>query len=116
MAGRLDKIPEELIDAGSVVSGCGPAFVYLFANALAQAGENCGLSKDKALDYAAQTLIGAGKMLQNSNTSPEQLIKNVCSPGGTTIEGVNYFNNSDFNKIVNDALGASYKRTKELAK
>ena len=116
MAGRLDKIPEELIDAGSVVSGCGPAFVYLFANALAQAGENCGLSKDKALDYAAQTLIGAGKMLQNSNTSPEQLIKNVCSPGGTTIEGVNYFNNSDFNKIVNNALGASYKRTKELAK
>lgn len=116
MAGRLDNISEELIDAGSVVSGCGPAFVYLFANALADAGANCGLLKEKAIEYAAQTLVGAGKMLLTSDKSAEELIKNVCSPGGTTIEGVNFFNNSEFNGIINDALGASFKRTKELAK
>ncbi len=62
-AGRLDSIEEKLIDAATAVSGCGPAFVYLFAEALADGGVECGLPRDKALQYAAQTLLGAAELL-----------------------------------------------------
>lgn len=115
-SGKLDKIPQDLIDAGSVISGCGPAFVYTFANALAKAGENVGLSQDKAILYAAQTLKGAAELLLTSGESPEVLRQRVCSPKGSTIEGVEVLLNSEFDNIVNDTVAASFKRTKELGK
>ncbi len=115
-SGKLDKIDEELIDAGCVVSGCGPAFVYMFAESMAKAGSEFGLPKDKAIEYAAQTLIGAAKLIQESGKTPETLREEVCSPKGSTIEGVISLQNSDFDKNVNDALKASFERTKELGK
>lgn len=115
-SGKLDKIPEDLIDAGSVVSGCGPAFVYTFANALAKAGEKVGLSEDKAILYAAQTLKGAAELLLTSGETPEVLRQRVCSPKGSTIEGVEVLINSEFDNIVSDTVAASFKRTKELGK
>lgn len=114
-AGAFDKIPEEDIDAGSVVSGCGPAFVYAFIQALADGGVACGVNKDKALFYAAQTAKGAAEMLLQFDDS-QTLIKNVCSPGGTTIEGVKTLENENLNGVVVDAVKASYKRTLELKK
>lgn len=112
----LDKIDEDLIDAASAVSGCGPAFVYMYAQALAEAGEKCGLLREKALMYAAQTLIGAGEMILKTKIDPETLKNNVCSPGGSTVEGVKVLDNSSFKADVIDAVKASYKRTKELGK
>ena len=113
-AGRLDMIEESLIDAGCAISGCGPAFVYMFAESMASAGEKLGLTKEKATEYAAQTVLGAAKLMLTSEKSPLTLRKEVCSPGGATIEGVHSLENSDLNGTVESAVAAAYKRTKEL--
>ena len=86
--GRVDRIDEKLIDAASAVSGCGPAFVYIFTEALAEGAVKCGLPRDKALLYAKQTVFGSAAMMLGSDKHPERLKDEVCSPGGTTIEGV----------------------------
>ena len=113
-AGKLDKLQEDLIDAGCAISGCGPAFVYMFAESMAKAGIECGLPQEKAIKYAAQTLLGAAKLMLTSNKTPETLRQEVCSPKGSTIEGVIKLQNSEFDNSVNTAVKASYKRTKEL--
>ncbi len=87
-AGLLMRIPEDKLDAGSAVSGCGPAFVYLFLDALANGGVSCGLPYPQALALAAQTMIGAAEMALASGKHPGKLQSEVCSPGGTTIAGV----------------------------
>ncbi len=115
-SGRLDKIDEALIDAGCSISGCGPAFVYMFTESMARAGEELGIGKDKAIEYAAQTLLGAAKLMLQSGETPENLRLAVCSKGGATIEGVNSLFASDFDKDINSALKASYNRTLELGK
>lgn len=115
-SGKLDRLEEELIDAGCVVSGCGPAFVYMFAEGIAKAGVELGLSSEQSIKYAAQTLLGAAKLMQTSGKTPEDLRIEVCSPKGSTIEGVMSLENSDFDENINAALKASYKRTKELGK
>lgn len=113
-AGRVDKIDEALIDAASALSGCGPAFVYLFAEALADAGVECGLTRAKAIEYAAQTLSGAAELLLNTGKHPAVLKDEVCSPAGSTIAGVHALEENGFRGAVMDAVKASYKRTKEL--
>ena len=113
-AGKLDAVDEKLIDAAGCVSGCGPAFVYLFAEALADGGVECGLPRDKALLYAAQTLMGAGKMLLETGKHPAALKDAVCSPGGTTIAGVHALESGAFRSASMDAVKAAYKRTLEL--
>lgn len=115
-SGKLDRIDESLMDAGCSVSGCGPAFMYLFADAVASGGEACGLSRQQAIEYAAATMAGAAEMLLTNGKSPEALINAVCSKGGSTIEGVNVLRNSDFEKIVVDCIKAAYKRNQELGK
>ena len=112
-AGLLDRLTEKLIDAGSAVSGCGPAFAFIFAEALADAGVECGLPRDKALKYAAQMLKGSAELLlQNGN--PGVLKDNVCSPGGTTIAGVHALEDAGFRAAAMNAVVAAYKRTLEL--
>ncbi len=112
-AGLLDRLPEKLIDAGSAVSGCGPAYAFIFAEALADAGVECGLPRDKALKYAAQMLKGSAELLlQNGN--PGTLKDNVCSPGGTTIAGVHALEDSGFRAAAMNAVVAAYRRTLEL--
>jgi pyrroline-5-carboxylate reductase len=113
-AGRLDAIPEDKIDAASAVSGCGPAFVYLFAEALADGGVECGLPRDKAILYAAQTLKGAAELLLTTGKHPGELKDAVCSPGGTTIAGVHALEDGAFRGTVMGAVEAAFKRTKEL--
>ncbi len=113
-AGRLDKLDEDLIDAGCAISGCGPAFVYMFAESMADAGQKCGLSKEKAIEYSAQTLLGAAELMLTSNKSPQTLRQEVCSPAGATIEGVHSLEDSNLSEVVQKAVLASFKRTKEL--
>lgn len=114
-AGILDKLPEDKIDAASAVSGCGPAFAYLFAEALADGGVECGLPRDKAALYTAQTLLGAAKMLLEYG-NPSALKDAVCSPGGTTIAGVHALEKDGLRAAGMDAVTAAYKRTLELKK
>ncbi len=116
-SGRLYAIDESLIDAGCSVSGCGPAFMYTFAAAVARGGVECGLSEKQSIEFAAATMLGAAKMLlENKDKTPEQLTDAVCSKGGSTIEGVNVLRSSDFEKIVTDCIKAAYKRNIELGK
>ncbi len=115
-AGELDEIPESLIDAASAVSGCGPAFAYMFIDALAEGGVKSGLSLDKALKYAATTVIGAAQMVLSTDRTPTQLKDAVCSPAGSTIEGVKTLEAGKLPQTVVDAVTASFNRTKELGK
>ena len=115
-SGRVDAIDEKLIDAASAVSGCGPAFVYMFIEALADGGVLCGLPRDKALTYAAQTLAGAAEYLMASGEHPGKLKDNVCSPGGTTIEGVRTLEEHGFRAAASNAVIAAYEKTLTLAK
>ena len=115
-AGMLTPISEELMNAGCSVSGCGPAFVYMFIKALAQGGEDCGIDSETSLTLAAQTVLGSAKLLLESGTDPDVLIKNVCSPGGSTIEGVKSLEESGLYDVVRKAVGASYNRNVELGK
>ena len=114
--GQWDKLDEELIDAAGVVSGCGPAYMYMFMNALAKGAAACGVPQHKALSYAAATMIGAAKMVQQTGVDPETLKNNVCSPGGSTIAGVRALEAADFDKAVLDCVCAAYKRNQELGK
>lgn len=115
-AGVWDKIPENLIDAGSAVSGCGPAFVYMFAQALADGAVKCGLPRDKALKYAVQTLKGSAMMIEKTEKHPELLKDEVCSPGGTTIAGVKALEDGGFRACAMNAVEKAYKKTLELGK
>ena len=114
-AGVFDKLPEDKIDAGSALSGCGPAFVYAFAEALADGGVECGVPRDKAALYAAQTLLGAAEMLLEYG-HPADLKDAVCSPGGTTIAGIHALEKAGFRGATIEAVTAAYKRTLELKK
>ncbi len=115
-AGAFDEIEEELIDAASAVSGCGPAFAFMFMDCLAKGGEKSGLTYEKALMYAANTVLGSAKMLLETEFTPGQLIDAVCSPKGSTIEGVQSLQNDNFELIVKTAVDKSFKRTTELGK
>jgi pyrroline-5-carboxylate reductase len=115
-SGRLDHLPEKLIDAGSALSGCGPAFVSLFIEALADGAVACGLPRAQAMQYAEQTLMGTAKLLLETGDHPGQLKDAVCSPGGSTIEGVRALEEGGLRGIVMDAVQAAYERTLELGK
>ncbi len=115
-AGILDELPEDKIDAASALSGCGPAFVYMFAEALADGAVECGLPRDKAMLYAAQTLNGAAKLLMESGKHPGQLKDAVCSPGGTTIAGVHALENGSFRAAAMNAVRSAYEKTLSLKK
>ena len=113
-AGKFCPLAENLIDAGSAVSGCGPAYVCLFLEALADGGVACGLTRQQALDLAAQTLLGTAKLVQESGQHPGALKDAVCSPGGSTIAGVAALEAGGFRGTVMEAVSDAFRRTKEL--
>ena len=112
-AGTLDRIDESLINAGCAVAG-GPAFVYMFAEALADGAVACGMPRTKALEYAAKTLRGAATMILSTDKHPEELKDDVCSPGGTTIAGVRALEQAGFRGAVIDAVTAAYEKSNAL--
>lgn len=115
-AGLCDRIDEKLIDGASALSGCGPAFVYLFIEALADGGVLCGLPRDKALSYAANTVLGAAEMVIETKKHPGELKDAVCSPGGTTIEGVRALEEGSFRANSINAVVKAYEKTLKLKK
>lgn len=112
--GRFSKLAEHLIDAGSSVSGCGPAFVDLFIEALADGGVACGLPRKQALEFAAQMVAGSAKLVLESGKHPGQLKDEVCSPGGTTIQGVRKLEEGGFRAAVMNAVIAAYEKNFNL--
>ena len=113
-AGSLEELPESQMDAGCALSGCGPAFVYLFQQALAAGGVEAGLSPEVALRLAAGTLLGAAKLQLETGTSPQTLCRAVCSPGGSTLAGVGVLEQKDLDGTVREAVAAAYRRAIEL--
>lgn len=115
-AGTLDALDEKYIDAGTSVSGCGPAFMYLFLEALADGGVACGLPRDKAMLYAATTMAGAAEMVLQSGKHPGELKDAVCSPGGSTIMGVKALEDHGLRAAAINAVMAAFEKNKELGK
>ena len=115
-SGKLDALEERLIDAGSAISGSGPAYVYMFIEALADGAVACGIPRSKALEYAAATVIGAGEMVLATGQHPGALKDAVCSPGGSTIAGVRALENHGFRAAAMEAVIATCSRNKELGK
>ena len=115
-AGTFSALPENLIDAGCSVSGCGPAFVDLFIEALADGGVACGLPRAKALEFAAQTVVGSAKLLQETGGHPGALKDAVCSPGGSTIQGVRALEKAGFRSAVMEAVIAAFEKNQALGK
>ncbi len=112
--GKFDTISEGQMDAASALSGCGPAFVYMFIEALADGGVKCGLARDKALAYAAQTVLGSAETVLATDEHTAKLKDAVCSPGGSTIAGVHALEDAAFRGTVMNAVSAAFLRTKEL--
>ncbi len=115
-SGVLDRLDEKLIDAASAVSGCGPAFVSIMIEAMADGGVECGLPRDKALVYAAETFAGTARLLMETGKHPGKLKDEVCSPGGSTIEGVHELENGAVRATVIKAVCAAYKKNAKLGK
>ena len=113
-AGIIDKVEERFMNAVTGLSGSGPAFVYLFIEALADGGVQAGLPRDKALRYAAQTALGAAAMVQETGKHPGELKDMVTSPGGTTIAGIAALEDGAFRSTVIKAVKAAWKRSIEL--
>ena len=115
-AGLVDEINEDLCDAASALSGCGPAFCALFVEALADGGVACGLPRDKALAYTAQTLKGAAKLMLETGIHPGDMKDGVCSPGGTTIQGIRVLEEQGFRAAAMKAVIAAYEKTLSFEK
>lgn len=114
--GLLDELEEGLIDAASALSGSGPAYMYLFLEALADGAVACGIPRSKAYDYAAMTMAGSAQMYLQTKTHPGALKDAVCSPMGSTIRGVQALESHGFRAAAMDCVLAAYQRNKELGK
>ena len=97
------------------MSGCGPAFAYLFIESLADGAVACGLPRAKAQEYAAQMALGAARMVLESGQHPGALKDAVCSPGGTTIQGVRALEEHSFRAAVQSAVIAAFEKSREFA-
>jgi pyrroline-5-carboxylate reductase len=114
-AGRIEEIPESLMDAVIAVSGSGPAYAFMFIEALADAGVLLGMPRKQAYSYAAQTLLGAAKFALESGRHPGDLKDAVCSPAGTTIEAVRALEQKGFRSAVIEAALAAGNKSKAMA-
>jgi len=114
--GIVVELPEAQIDAATALAGCGPAFVYIFIEALAEAGVSMGLSREVALQLATQTVKGSANMVGKMKEHPAILKEKVCSPGGSTIAGVISLEQTGFRSSVIEATRCAKQRTQELGR
>ncbi len=114
--GKTEILSEEMLDVVTGISGSGPAFMYRIADDIAKAGQSQGLNYSQALKLIAQTMVGAGKMLMESKKTPQELIAEVSSPGGTTLAGLSFFDKSHIDHDIQQVVLAAITRARELGK
>lgn len=112
--GKVELVEEKMMDAVVALSGSSPAYMYLILDAMATAAEKAGMKKSMALKFAAQAMIGSGKVILDKKEDPQELIKKVCSPGGTTIEAMDVLEKNNVKDIFIDAMDACMEKSKSL--
>ncbi|MCL2531486.1 MAG: pyrroline-5-carboxylate reductase [Oscillospiraceae bacterium] len=112
--GQVIELAEEHFSAFLALAASGPAFVYQFIADMAAAGQQLGLSEDIALHIAAQSVLGSAAMVQQSDAPPNELVRRVCSPGGTTVAGMQALEQHGFSNAVQQAVQAAAARDREL--
>ncbi len=112
--GKTEVVPERLMDAVGAVSGSSPAYVFMFIEAMADAAVAQGMARKQAYAFAAQAVLGSAKMVLETGMHPGELKDMVCSPAGTTIEGVRTLEKMSFRSAVYEALNACAEKGKTL--
>ena len=113
-AGLVDDMPEHLIDAGTAVTGCGPAFMFMAIEAIADGAVACGIPRAKAQQYATALMEGSAVYLKETGKHPGELKDAVCSPGGSTIKGVASLEEDGFRSALIKAVEVSCDASKKL--
>lgn len=112
--GIAEEVPEKLIDAVGAVSGSSPAFVFMFMEALADGGVKAGMPRQQAYRFAAQTVLGSAKLMLETGKHPGELKDMVCSPGGTTIEGVEALEEAGLRNSVMKAVDCCVDKSRRM--
>lgn len=110
--GQAVLLEEKLFPVFGVAAGCAPAYSFLFIDSLAKAARENGIPHDLANSIVTQVVLGSAKLLIDKSLAPTDVIKRVCSPGGTTIEGINSLNSDFFQDIIKKAFNASLEKDK----
>lgn len=113
--GKVELVSEALMDAVPAISGSSPAYVYMFIEALADGGVKQGFTRKQAYKFAAQAVLGAAKMVLETDTHPAELKDNVCTPGGTTIEAVAALEKNHFRAAIFEAMESCTRKSVELS-
>ena len=113
--GEATELDEKFFSAFGVIAGSAPAFAYMFVDELARSGVKLGMNKKVALKIAAQTVAGSARHIAQSDEHPYELVDRVCSPGGTTIEGVAKLNENGFSNAIMQAVVATYDKDRKLS-
>ncbi len=114
--GRVVVVPESYLDAVTAISGSGPAYFALLAEAMIEAGILLGLSREVSTDLVVQTMLGSAKLLRDEKMHPVELREMVTSPGGTTIRAIRVLEQSGVRAAFLNAIQAAMERSQELAK
>jgi pyrroline-5-carboxylate reductase len=114
--GRVVQLSEEHLDAVTALSGSGPAYFFLLAEAMIDAGILLGLSRDIATELIIQTMVGSAKMLRDTGSHPVELRESVTSPGGTTIAAIRVLEEERVRAAFLNAIEAAKRRSEELAR
>lgn len=112
--GRASLVPEHLMDAVGAVSGSSPAYVFMFIEAMADAAVAAGMPRKQAYEFAAQAVYGSAKLVLETGRHPGELKDMVCSPAGTTIQGVRVLEERGMRGAIIDALTATVEQSKKL--
>lgn len=112
--GLVDGLEERLMDAFSALSGSGPAYIYVFLEALADGAVSCGIPREKAMEYAAMTMAGSARMYLSTHQHPGTLKDAVCSPGGSTIAGIRQLEEHGFRAAAMECVIAACERNHQL--
>lgn len=114
--GKTARVKESLIDSCTAINGSGPAYVFMFMEAMADAAVKHGIDRETAYLLSAQTVLGSARLMLESGIHPGELKDMVCSPGGTTIEAVSMLEQKGFRDAVISAVDACAKKAEEMSK
>ena len=112
--GKVEIVPEKLLDVVGALSGSSPAFIFMLIEAMADAAVADGMPRAQAYKFAGQAVMGSAKLLLETGKHPGELKDMVCSPGGTTIEGVRTLEDKGYRSAMFEALKACVRRSREL--